>query len=187
MTNQIISIMGDLGEFKPEKLDAELSQNIGTMIVAGQHALYHHADYICTNNAEQLDFLVKNKAEKTVVLAPRDQYAKYVFYNKIECVPVFEDLKTYAFDPLNCSQQTLALATACWIGSTVIALFDYLLESKKENPALKAIMKIYPMTQFLLIRGKKSNKVGIFDDMSNVKQIDQTEFVDFYKKYVGKL
>jgi hypothetical protein len=102
-------------------------------------------------------------------------------------VPVFEDLKTYDFDPLNCSQQTLALATACWIGSPVIALFDYLLESKKENPALKAIMKIYPMTQFLLIRGKKSNKVGIFDDMSNVKQIDQTEFVDFYKKYVRKI
>ena len=43
------------------------------------------------------------------------------------------------------------------------------------------------MTQFLLIRGKKSNKVGIFDDMSNVKQIDQTEFVDFYKKYVRKI
>lgn len=187
MTNHIISIMGDLGEFKPEKLDAELSQNIGIMIVAGQHALYQQANYACTNNAEQLDFLVKSKAEKTVVLAPRDQYAKYVFYNKIECMPAFEDLKPYNFDPLDCSQQVLALATACWIGSPVIALFDYLLESKKENPALKAIIKIYPNTQFFLIRGKKSNKVGIFDDMPNVKQIDQIQFVDFYKKYVGKL
>ncbi len=187
MTNHIISIMGDLGEFKPEKLNGELSQNIGTMIVAGQHALYQQANYACTNNAEQLDFLVKNKAEKTVVLAPRDQYAKYVFYNKIECVPAFEDLKPYNFNPLDCSQQVLALATACWIGSPVIALFDYLLESKKENPALKAIIKIYPSTQFFLIRGKKSNKVGIFDDMPNVKQIDQIQFVDFYKKYVGKL
>jgi hypothetical protein len=187
MSHEVISVIGDLGEFKPEKLDAELSQNIGTMIVAGQHALYPYADYACTNNAEQLDFLVKNKAEKTVVLAPRDQYAKYVFYNKIECVPIFEDLKPYNFDPLDCSQQVLALATACWIGSPVIALFDYLLESKKENPALKAIMKIYSSTQFFLIRGKKSNKVGIFEDMPNVKQIDQKEFVDFYKQYVGKL
>lgn len=187
MSHEVISVIGDLGEFKPEKLDADLNQNIGTMIVAGQHALYRHADYACTNNAEQLDFLVKNKVEKTVVLAPRDQYAKYVFYNKIECIPMFEDLKPYNFNPQDCSQQILALATACWIGSPVIALFDYLLESKKENPALKAIMKIYSKTQFLLIRGKKSNKVGIFEDMPNVKQIDQKEFVDFYKKYVGKL
>jgi hypothetical protein len=187
MTNHVISVMGDLGEFKPEKLDADLAQNIGILVVAGQHALYQHADYICTNNIEQLDFLIKNRVEKNVVLAPRDQYAKYVFYNKIECIPIFEDLKPYNFNPYDCSQQILALATACWIGSPVIALFDYLLESKKENPALKAIMKIYPRTQFFLIRGKKSNKVGIFDDMPNVKQIDQKEFVDFYKKYVGKL
>ena len=187
MNNHVISVMGDLGEFRPDRLDAELAQNIGILVVAGQHALYQQANYACTNNAEQLNFLVKNKAEKTIVLAPRDQYAKYVFYNKIECVPIFEDLKPYNFDPLDCSQQVLALATACWIGSPVIALFDYLLESKKENPALKAIMKIYSSTQFFLIRGKKSNKVGVFDDMPNVKQIDQTQFVDFYKKYVGKL
>ena len=187
MSNQVISIAGELGEFTPDRLDAELAQNMGILIVAGQHALYQQADYICTNNTEQLDFVIKNKAKKTVVLAPKNQYAKYVFYNKIECVPVFEDLKPYNFNPLDCSQQVLALATACWIGSPVIALFDYLLESKKENPALKAIMKIYSSTQFFLIRGKKSNKVGIFDDMSNVKQIDQKQFVDFYKKYVGKL
>lgn len=76
---------------------------------------------------------------------------------------------------------------ACWIGSPIIALFDYLLESKKENPALKAMMKIYPNTQFFLIRGKKSNRVGIFDDMPNVKQLDQKQFIDFCKKYVGKV
>lgn len=187
MTNHVISVAGDLGELKPDRLDAELTQNMGILVVSGQHALYQRADYACTNNVEQLDFLVKNKTEKTIVLAPRDQYAKYVFYNKIECVPVFEDLKPYNFDPLDCSQQVLSLATACWIGSPVIALFDYLLESKKENPALKAIIKIYPKTHFFLIRGKKSNKVGIFDDMTNVEQIDQKEFVDFYKKYVGKL
>lgn len=187
MSTRVISIAGDLGELKLERLDREMVQSFGTLLVSGHHALHSIADYACVNIENQLDILIKNKSEKTVILAPRNRYAKYVFYDNIACVPPYEDLKPYNFDPTDCSQQLLALATACWIGAPVIALFDYLLESKKENPALKAIMKLYPNTKFFLVRGKKSNRVGIFDDMHNVKQIDQTEFLNFYKKYVGKL
>lgn len=69
MSNQVISIAGELGEFKPDQLDAELAQNMGILIVAGQHALYQQADYVCTNNAEQLDFVVKNKAKKNCCIS----------------------------------------------------------------------------------------------------------------------
>ena len=182
MSAKIISIAGDLGELTPQNLPANLLARLDTLIVAGQHALHKQADYACVNNAEQLDKLMKERAEKTTIIAPRDQYAKYIFYNKIECVPVFEDLKTYNFDPLDCSQQILALATACWVGSPIIALFDFMLEPKKETPALKAILKIYPNTGFLFVRLKKGNKITVFDDAANLKQIDEQEFLNFYIK-----
>lgn len=186
MSAKIISIAGDLGELTPQNLPANLLARLDTLIVAGQHALHKQADYACVNNAEQLDKLMKERAEKTTIIAPRDQYAKYVFYNKIECVPVFEDLKTYNFDPIECSQQILALATACWIGSPIIALFDFMLEPKKETPAIKAILKIYPNTVFLFVRLKKGNKITVFDDATNLKQMDEKEFLDFHNQYIKK-
>ena len=186
MSAKIISIAGDLGELTPQNLPANLLARLDTLIVAGQHALHKQADYACVNNAEQLDKLMKERAEKTTIIAPRDQYAKYIFYNKIECVPVFEDLKTYNFDPLDCSQQILALATACWVGSPIIALFDFMLEPKKETPALKAILKIYPNTGFLFVRLKKGNKITVFDDAANLKQIDEQELLNFYNQYIKK-
>ena len=186
MSAKIISVMGDLGELTPQTLSINLTNRLDTLIVAGQHALHKQADYACVNNAEQLDKLMKERAEKTTILAPRDQYAKYVFYNKIECVPVFEDLKTYNFDPLECSQQILALATACWIGSPIIALFDFMLEPKKETPAIKAMLKIYPNTGFLFVRLKKGNKITVFDDAVNLKQLDEKEFLDFHNRYIKK-
>ena len=186
MPTKIISIAGDLGELTPQTLPVNLSARLDTLIVAGQHALHKQADYACVNNAEQLDKLMKERAEKTIIIAPRDQYAKYVFYNKIECVPMFEDLNPYNFDPLDCSQQILALATACWIGSPVVALFDFMLEPKKETPALKAILKIYPNTVFLFVRLKKGNKISVFNDVTNLKQMDETEFLAFYNQYIKK-
>jgi lipopolysaccharide biosynthesis glycosyltransferase len=186
MPTKIISIAGDLGELTPQNLPANLLARLDTLIVAGQHALHKQADYVCVNNAEQLDKLMKERAEKTTIIAPRDQYAKYVFYNKIECVPVFEDLKTYNFDPIECSQQILALATACWIGSPIIALFDFMLEPKKETPAIKAMLKIYPNTGFLFVRLKKGNKITVFDDAVNLKQMDEKEFLDFHNQYIKK-
>jgi hypothetical protein len=186
MSAKIISVIGDLGELTPQTLSINLTNRLDTLLVAGQHALHKQADYACVNNAEQLDKLMKERAEKTTILAPRDQYAKYVFYNKIECVPVFEDLKTYNFDPLDCSQQILALATACWIGSPIIALFDFMLEPKKETPAIKAMLKIYPNTRFLFVRLKKGNKITVFDDAVNLKQMDEKEFLNFHNQYIKK-
>lgn len=186
MPTKIISIAGDLGELTPQNLPANLSARLDTLIVAGQHALHKQADYACVNNLENLDKLMRERAEKTTIIAPRAQYAKYVFYKKIECVPMFEDLNPYNFDPLECSQQILALATACWIGSPVVALFDFMLESKKETPALKAILKIYPNTVFLFVRLKKGNKTTVFNDVKNLKQMDETEFLNFYNQYIKK-
>ena len=84
MSNRIISIAGDLGELTPQTLSLNLVNRLDTLIVAGEHALHKQADYVCVNNAEQLDKLMKERAEKTTIIAPRDHYAKYVFYKKIE-------------------------------------------------------------------------------------------------------
>jgi hypothetical protein len=181
MQNQIISVMGEL---RSDKIDSVTAGIMGTLIVSGSHELAAQANYICVNDVDLLEGLVKNKAEKTVVLTPKNYYTKYVFHNGVECVPEFEDLVPYNFDPYKCSQQSMSLALACWLGNPVIALFDYLLEPKKETPALKAIIKLYPLIQFFYIREKKGNKIGVLDDMPNVKQMDYKEFISFYERYV---
>lgn len=186
MTLKILSVAGDLGELSFDNLSSALSARFDTLIVAGQHALYNQANYCCVNNENQLDRLMKDRNEKPKIIAPREQYAKYVFHNRIDCAPAFEDLADYNFDVMECSQQLLALATACWIGNPVIALFDFLLEPKKETPALKAIFKIYPNTSFLFVKLKKGNKITVFDDVPNLKQMDEIEFVNFYNQYIKK-
>lgn len=181
MQNQIISVVGEL---RSDKIDSVTAGIMGTLIVSGTHELAAQANYICVNDVDLLEGLVKNKSEKSIILTPKNHYSKYVFYNNVECVPDFEDLAPYNFDPYKCSQQSMSLALACWLGNPVIAVFDYLLEPKKETPTLKAIMKLYPLTQFFYIREKKGNKISVLDDIPNVKQIDYKEFVNFYEKYV---
>lgn len=186
MTLKVLSVAGDLGELTVDNLSSALSARFDTLIVAGQHALCNRANYCCVNNENQLDRLMKDRNEKLKIIAPREQYSKFVFHNRIDCAPTFEDLADYNFDVMECSQQLLALATACWIGNPVIALFDFLLEPKKETPALKAIFKIYPNTSFLLVKLKKGNKITVFDDVPNLKQMDEIEFVNFYNQYIKK-
>lgn len=186
MPLKILSVAGDLGELSPENISSALSARFNTLIVSGHHALYNQANYACVNKLEQLDKMIKERLEKTTIIAPREQYAKYVFHNRIDCAPTFEDLTDYNFDVLECSQQLLSLATACWIGNPVIALFDFLLEPKKETPALKAIFKIYPNTSFLFVKLKKGNKITVFDDVPNLKQMDEIEFINFYNQYIKK-
>lgn len=186
MPIKIISIAGDLGELAPHNLSFNLTTRLGTLLVAGQHALHKQADYACVNNAQQLDKIMQERSVKTTVIAPRQHYAKYVFHPRVECAPTFGDLAAYNFDVLECSQQLLALATACWIGNPIIALFDFALEPKKETPAIKAIFKIYANTSFLFVRLKKGNKITVFDDVPNLRQMDEMEFILFYNQYIKK-
>lgn len=184
MPLKILSVAGDLGELSHESMSTALSARFDTLIVAGHHALYNQANYACVNKSEQLDKMIKDRQGKTTIIAPRDHYAKFVFYKYIECAPTFTDLADYNFDVLGCSQQSFALATACWIGNPVIALFDFMLEPKKETPALKAIFRIYPNTSFLFVKLRKGNRTSVFDDVTNLKHMDETEFINFYNQYI---
>jgi len=181
MENSIISVIGELNN---DKIGDETAAAMGTTIVAGSHALVKRAKYVCVNDVHLLDDIVKNRPEKCVILTPKNHYAKYVFHSGVECLPNFEDLAPYNFDQYQCSQQSMSLALACWIGNPVIALFDYLCEPKRETPALKAITRLYPRTQFFYVREKTGNRNGVLDDIANIKQLDYREFVKFFEKYV---
>lgn len=182
----MLCVAGELGELQPSNLSYALSVRLDTLIVSGHHSLHRQANYACVNNQEQLDSLVKDRTEKLVVVAPRDQYAKYVFHDNIESTPTFTDLEYYKFDATQCSQQLLALALACWVGNPCIALFDFMLEPKKETPAIKAIFKIYPNTSFLFVKMRKGNKLTVFDDVPNLRLMDETQYLNFYNQYIKK-
>jgi len=181
MPGHLIAVIGELGA---DAIDsAVLSTCSRTLIVSGMQKQHAIEDYVCTNKTEDKDVLMKERSDKTTVVAPRNLYAKYVFKEGIECVPDFEDLLDYDWNPNTCSQQLMGLALACWIGSPVIAVFDYLLDPKKETPAFKALLTLYPGTRFLYVRSAKGNKIKLFDKMKNFSHMDQKEFLNFYKKY----
>jgi len=180
MPSHLIAVIGELGA---DAVDSAVLKCSNTLIVSGMQKKHVIADYVCTNSTEDLDILMKQRSDKTTVVAPRNLYAKYVFKKGIECVPTFEDLRDYQWDSNTCSQQLMSLALACWIGSPVIAVFDYLLDPKKETPAFKALLTLYPGTRFLYVRAAKGNKIKLFEKVSNFSHMDQKEFLNFYKKY----
>jgi len=180
MPSHLIAVIGELGA---DAVDSAVLKCSNTLIVSGMQKQHTIADYVCTNSTEQLDILMKKRCDKTTIVAPRNLYAKYVWEKGIECLPTFEDLREYQWNPNTCSQQLMSLALACWIGSPVIAVFDYLLDPAQETPAFRALLTLYPGTRFLYVRAAKGNKIKLFEKVTNFSHMDQKEFLNFYKKY----
>ena len=155
------------------------------VIGCGLQSLKQGCNYAVTNNADTLAELMKqpNRVGQTIV-APRSLYAKYVWESGIECVPVFEDLREYAFDPMAVSEQQLALALACWMGSVSVFLLGYQLDSHRETPALKAIATLYPRTKFAYIRKPNPQSIGIFKDHANIIVEETPTFREMIKNVI---
>jgi len=152
---------------------AEFAQN-HTVIAAGLQKNAKTAQYICVNNADQLDQLMLNKPTDAQILAPRQLYAKYAFHTGIECLPNFEDLQPYKWDPHAVSQQLLCVAMAAWMGAEVIYLFGYDTDASKESENLRAMMTLYPDTEFVHVY--KDQPKNDLKNLKNFTGLDQPQF-----------
>ena len=152
---------------------AEFAQN-HTVIAAGLQKNVKTAQYICVNNADQLDQLMLNKTTDAQILAPRQLYAKYAFHTGIECLPNFEDLQPYKWDPHAVSQQLLCVAMAAWMGAEVIYLFGYDTDASKESENLRAMMTLYPDTEFVHVY--KDQPKNDLKNLKNFTGLDQPQF-----------
>ena len=152
---------------------AEFAQN-HTVIAAGLQKNVKTAQYICVNNAQQLDQLMLNKPTDAQILAPRQLYAKYAFHTGIECLPNFEDLQPYKWDPHAVSQQLLCVAMAAWMGAEVIYLFGYDTDASKESENLRAMMTLYPDTEFVHVY--KDQPKNDLKNLKNFTGLDQPQF-----------
>ena len=152
---------------------AEYAQN-HTVIAAGLQKNFKIAQYICVNNADQLDQLMLNKPTDAQILSPRQLYAKYAFHTGIECLPNFEDLQPYKWDPHAVSQQLLCVAMAAWMGAEVIYLFGYDTDASKESENLRAMMTLYPNTEFVHVY--KDQPKNDFKNLKNFTGLDQPQF-----------
>ena len=152
---------------------AEFAQN-HTVIAAGLQKNVKTAQYICVNNAQQLDQLMLNKPTDAQILAPRQLYAKYAFHTGIECLPNFEDLQPYKWDPHAVSQQLLCVAMAAWMGAEVIYLFGYDTDASKESENLRAMMILYPDTEFVHVY--KDQPKNDLKNLKNFTGLDQPQF-----------
>jgi hypothetical protein len=151
-----------------------------TVITAGMQKNNKIAQYICVNNAQQLDELMSNKPMHALILAPRQLYAKYVFHSGIECLPNFEDLTPYKWDPYSVSQQLLSVAMAAWMGADVIYLFGYPLDDNKELENLRAMITLYPNTEFVHV-AKHQTKTNL-KNLENFKAMDQPQFKQWMRE-----
>ena len=145
-----------------------------TIIAAGLQKNVKTAQYICVNNADQLDQLMLNKPTDAQILAPRQLYAKYAFHTGIECLPNFEDLQPYKWDPHAVSQQLLCVAMAAWMGAEVIYLFGYDTDASKESENLRAMMTLYPDTEFVHVY--KDQPKNDLKNLKNFTGLDQPQF-----------
>ena len=152
---------------------AEYAQN-HTVIAAGLQKNFKIAQYICVNNADQLDQLMLNKPTDAQILSPRQLYAKYAFHTGIECLPNFEDLQPYKWDPHAVSQQLLCVAMAAWMGAEVIYLFGYDTDASKESENLRAMMTLYPNTE--VVHVYKDQPKNDLKNLKNFTGLDQPQF-----------
>ena len=148
---------------------AELAKK-HTIVAAGLQKYSSMAQYICVNDPGQLDELMLKKLENVNVLAPRNLYAKYVFHAGIECLPNFQELQPYQWDPHAVSQQLLCVALAAWLGAEEIYLFGYAINDDKELENIQAMAVLYPNVEFLLAYKDKPN--------TNIKKIPNLVLLD---------
>ena len=152
---------------------AEFAKN-HTVIAAGLQKNVKTAQYICVNNADQLDQLMSNKPTDAQILAPRQLYAKYAFHTGIECLPNFEDLQPYKWDPHAVSQQLLCIAMAAWMGAEVIYLFGYDTDNNRELENLRAMITLYTNTEFVHVY--KDQPKNDLKNLKNFTGLDQPQF-----------
>jgi len=145
-----------------------------TVITAGMQKNNKIAHYICANNAKQLDELMINPPANALILAPRQLYAKYVFHQGIECLPNFEELMPYKWDPYSVSQQLICVAMAAWLGADVMYLFGYPIDDKKELENLRAMITLYANIEFVYV-SKHEAKTNL-KSLKNFTALDQPQF-----------
>ena len=164
------TVVGSMGT----DLDTSYQSNERITVGCGAESAQKGYTYTVVNDEITLDAVMQISNINTTVVAPRQLYAKYIWHDNIECLPPFDELKEYDFDPEKVSQQQVALALACWIGTPSLFLLGYQLESIKETPALQAFARLYPRSKFAYIRKPNPQKINVFDPYPNVV-IDDTE------------
>ena len=164
------TVVGNMGT----ELSLSYQSNECIILGCGIKSAENGYTYTVVNDANTLDAVMQLPKLHTTVVAPRQLYAKYIWHDRIECLPPFDELKEYDFDPEKVSQQQVALALACWIGTPSLFLLGYQLESIKETPALQAFARLYPRSKFAYIRKPNPQKINVFDPYPNVI-IDDTE------------
>jgi hypothetical protein len=144
-----------------------------TLITAGLQKHNNIANFICVNEAKQLDELMANNT-KAMLLAPRNIYAKYAFFKGVECLPYFEDLINYKWDPHAVSAQLCSVALAAWMGANIIVMAGYEMQDRKERDNIAAMMTLYSTIEFIAV-SKDSAKL---DDikLANFAAMDQPQY-----------
>lgn len=145
-----------------------------TIISAGMQKYSSMAQYVCVNDHKQLDELMSNKPANAKILAPRNLYAKYVFHAGVECLPNFQELQPYQWDPHAVSQQLLCVALAAWLGAEEIYLFGYKIDDVKELENIRAMTSLYTNVDFVHVyKDPPSNNLN---GVENFVSLDQPGF-----------
>ena len=154
---------------------AVLDQSKGhTVIVAGTQKHAELADFVCVNDPQQLDTIMALPERKALVLSPRKIYAKYAFFTGVECLPYFEDLAAYKWDPHAVSDQLCALALAAWMGANEVVMSGLQMQDKKEIDNVKALMTVYSGIDFIAVHKEPVKFGGI--QLANFSTIDQPQY-----------
>jgi len=169
MQKELIFVFGQ-GNIAPAVLEHSRQH---TLITAGVQKHNNIANLICVNDPKQLDQLMANSCKATI-LAPKNIYAKYAFFKGVECLPYFEDLVSYKWDPHAVSDQLCSVALAAWMGANTIVMAGYEMQDRKERDNVRAMMTLYSAIEFIAV-SKDTQKL---DDikLSNFTTMDQPQY-----------
>ena len=145
-----------------------------TLITAGMQKHNNIANFVCVNNVQHLDALMSTPDNRAILLAPSKVYAKYAFFKGVECLPYFEDLVAYKWDPHVVSDQLCSVALAAWMGANTIVMAGYEMQDRKERDNIRAMMTLYSAIEFISV-SKDTQKL---DDikLANFTSMDQPQY-----------
>jgi len=170
MQKELIFVFGQ-GNVAPAVLEHSRQH---TLITAGVQKHNNIANYICVNKGQHLDELMATTDNSAILLAPSKVYAKYAFFKGVECVPYFDDLVAYKWDPHVVSDQLCSVALAAWMGANTIVMAGYELQDRKERDNIRAMMTLYSAIEF--IRVSKDNAKSDDIKLANFTAMDQPQF-----------
>jgi len=156
--------------------DTDKISSISAIITSGTTNKVPCQYAVTTMDSRVQDLLNTKNINQARILTTASLHKKYVFFDRVDELPLFPFLKGQNDSLESYSEQFLSLLLGIWMEHKKIYLFGYDIEDLEERSNLINVINNHPHTEIVYVRKPNPNKIFLFDAYENVSIMDYNDF-----------